>query len=638
MRIAHQERRHDDMAIYHLHVSMVSRSKGHNVIAKASYINASKMENRETGEVSDFSRKSDVIHTEISLPSHAPQEFKDSQTLWNSVIEVEKAKNAQLARRGDFALPKELSKEENLKLAREYIENTFVKNGMCVEWAFHDKPDNPHIDFIATTRPIKENGEWGAKSKKVYDLDENGNKIFQKKDKQGRKIYKNHKEDTVDWNKKETLEHWRSEWANYCNRALEKHGHEQRIDHRSYERQGIDKIPTIHEGVHAQGMQKRLREKGQNFTSRRAEMNIEIRKENLAIEKDRRDYEVLKYVHHANTVNNKLIDIHDNIRNDTSISNIQNQIKQLELIKNETLSMQKSFIYEPKTHEKMNDIVILLEKKKSSYERKLELLERDNQPRIDDVARKLYELQQKWRSDNAQLSVLKDNLQLPKRQLIDRAKEIEKVNNLYHENKNKLHMLEKQRANVKGWFKGKEKDKLDFEINQVKGYIKANESQFKELGVEDTSKALETAQNYRKTYDNDKWVYDMNKPQKELLEAEIKELEGKMSKLIDSVPKEQRDELESKVQVLDQEEKQKHIPIAATPEEPQKAKELEPTQIKNKEKSKLMSMEQFKDEIAERRENRQYTRLSKENYMTKHKTNEKLRELNRKSKGFDRDR
>ncbi len=268
------------MAIYHFNVSMVSRGKGHNVIAKASYINASKMENRETGEISNYTSKSDVIFTEISLPPHAPKEFSNSENLWNSVLEIEKAKNSQLARRGDFALPKELTKEQGIELAREYINNTFVKNGMCVEWAYHDKQGNPHIDFIATTRPLKENGEWGVKSKKVYDLDENGEKIFQKKDKNGRKIYKNHKEDTTDWNKKETLEYWRSEWANYCNKALERNGHDERIDHRSYERQGKEQVPTIHEGVHARGMQERLREKGMNFTASRCQNNINIKKSN----------------------------------------------------------------------------------------------------------------------------------------------------------------------------------------------------------------------------------------------------------------------------------------------------------------------------------------------------------------------
>lgn len=58
------------------------------------------------------------------------------------------------------------------------------------------------------------------KSKKVYDLDENGEKIFQKTDKTGRKQYKSHKEDFNNWNEKERVEEWRSAWAKCCNELL----------------------------------------------------------------------------------------------------------------------------------------------------------------------------------------------------------------------------------------------------------------------------------------------------------------------------------------------------------------------------------------------------------------------------------
>ncbi|WP_289962528.1 MobA/MobL family protein, partial [Faecalibaculum rodentium] len=85
--------------------------------------------------------------------------------------------------------------------------------------------------------------------RKVYELDENGQRIPN-----GKGGWKSHREDTTDWNDKGNVEKWRSAWAAYANKALEAAGRPERIDHRSYERQGIDKIPSIHLGVAASQM------------------------------------------------------------------------------------------------------------------------------------------------------------------------------------------------------------------------------------------------------------------------------------------------------------------------------------------------------------------------------------------------
>ncbi|MEY8233479.1 MobA/MobL family protein [Oscillospiraceae bacterium 50-16] len=92
----------------------------------------------------------------------------------------------------------------------------------------------------------------GAKCRKVYDLDSKGNRIPD-----GKGGWKNHREDTTDWNNRENAEKWRAAWAAYANRALEAAGRPERIDHRSYERQSIEKIPTIHMGVAASQMERR---------------------------------------------------------------------------------------------------------------------------------------------------------------------------------------------------------------------------------------------------------------------------------------------------------------------------------------------------------------------------------------------
>ena len=120
-------------------------------------------------------------------------------------------------------------------------------------------------------RSITEDGKWAPKSRKVYDLDENGERIFQKVDKSGRKQYKNHKEDYNDWNKKERVEEWRAAWAACCNERL---AERDRIDHRSYKRQGIEQEPTIHEGYTA----RKIAAEGK--PSERVRINEEIRERN----------------------------------------------------------------------------------------------------------------------------------------------------------------------------------------------------------------------------------------------------------------------------------------------------------------------------------------------------------------------
>ena len=187
------------------------------------------------------------------LPAHAPPEFQDRSTLWNSVEEIEKSSDAQLAREIEVALPVELSRAEQLALVRAFVKDNFVAEGMCADFALHDKGDgNPHAHIMLTIRPLRSDGKWGPKCRKVYDLDSQGNRIPD-----GKGGWKNHREDTTDWNNRDNAEKWRAAWATYANRALETAGRPERIDHRSYERQGVNKIPSIHMGVAASQMERK---------------------------------------------------------------------------------------------------------------------------------------------------------------------------------------------------------------------------------------------------------------------------------------------------------------------------------------------------------------------------------------------
>ena len=222
-------------------------------MAAAAYRSGEKLVNEWDGLTHDYTRKGGVIHVEIMLPSHAPPEFQDRSTLWNSVEQIEKSSTAQLAREIEVALPIELSRAEQLALVRSFVKDNFVDAGMCADFAIHDKgTGNPHAHIMLTIRPIKENGKWGAKCRKVYDLDGQGQRIPDSKG-----GWKNHREDTTDWNQRGNAEKWRAAWAAYTNRALEAAGRPERIDHRSYKRQGVDKIPSVHMGPAASQMERR---------------------------------------------------------------------------------------------------------------------------------------------------------------------------------------------------------------------------------------------------------------------------------------------------------------------------------------------------------------------------------------------
>ena len=126
------------IAIYHWNIGIVSRGKGKSAVAAAAYRSGEKLTNEWDGMTHDYTRKGGVVHTEIMLPPHAPPSFSDRSTLWNSVELYEKAGNAQLAREIDAALPIELSREEQIRLVREYCSSQFVSKGMGVDFAIHD--------------------------------------------------------------------------------------------------------------------------------------------------------------------------------------------------------------------------------------------------------------------------------------------------------------------------------------------------------------------------------------------------------------------------------------------------------------------------------------------------------------------
>jgi hypothetical protein len=288
------------MAIYHLSIKIISRGKGKSAVAAAAYRAGEKITNEYDGIEHDYTKKSGVVHTEILLPDNAPETYKNRAVLWNEVERIEKAKNSQLAREIELTLPVELSIEQNIFIVREYVNRNFVEHGMCADICVHDTGvGNPHAHIMLTMRPFETDGTWGAKSKKEYILDKNGEKI---KLKSGE--FKTRKIDATDWNDREKAELWRSEWANSVNGALEHIGAENRIDHRSFERQGIEEVPTVHLGVAVSQMERK------GISTCRGERNREIEIKNKELRQIRARIRVLeKWAKEESLQENQIVDM-----------------------------------------------------------------------------------------------------------------------------------------------------------------------------------------------------------------------------------------------------------------------------------------------------------------------------------------
>ena len=237
----------------HHDIKIVQRSNRQSAVAAAAYQSGERLFSEYDQKQKYYSEKRGIVHTEIMLPPHAPPEYADRNTLWNAAETQEKQWNSQLARRIVLAIPSEIPRSQHADLIRDYCREFFVSKGMIADFAIHDKGDgNPHAHILLTMRAMDETGKWLPKSRKVYDLDENDERIRLPSGN-----WKSHKEDTVDWNDQKYAEIWRQGWAAIANRYLEANDRPERVDLRSYARQGLDVVPTVHEGAAVRQMEKR---------------------------------------------------------------------------------------------------------------------------------------------------------------------------------------------------------------------------------------------------------------------------------------------------------------------------------------------------------------------------------------------
>ena len=306
------------MAIYHLEAKVVSRGAGRSAVAASAYLSCSRLYNDYDGIQHDYTKKQGLVWQEVFLPEYAPQEWKDREQLWNAVEEVETAKDSRLAREFVVALPIELSREEQIELLQEFIQEQFLPDGMCADAAIHDTDGhNPHAHILLTVRPLDKQGKWQYKTEKEYLCMKNGEergftaaefraaqnegwekqypyKVGKKKvymtpsaaEAQGLVRADKHPKSTrygrqnpisERWNSEEQLTAWRAAWADVSNRCLERAGREERIDHRSNAARGLDEQPTIHEGVTARALERK------GIIADRCEINRQIKVDNALL-------------------------------------------------------------------------------------------------------------------------------------------------------------------------------------------------------------------------------------------------------------------------------------------------------------------------------------------------------------------
>ena len=340
------------MAIFHFTIKIVGRSKGRSIIAASAYLNGDVMKNEETGRVSYYTSKNEVVYTQLMMCENAPPEWEQvpkgnierfmksvrykraedkeaslqkfqltfrKQRLWNEVLKVEKDSDAQLGRSIEYSLPKEWSRAEQIQYTTEFIQTNFVDKGMCADWSIHDKGDgNPHVHLLLTMRPFREDGSWGNKEVKdwafVRDVDgnividtEHPNWWQDKKNpercgiripildengnqKVGARNRKQWKRVVVD------ATGWNDPrncelWRSEWAKLCNRHlPKEKWIDHRSFARQGRLEIPTIHEGANARKIENKFYKGKVNVPSWKVEKNQLIKRQNAIFKKLQKVY------------------------------------------------------------------------------------------------------------------------------------------------------------------------------------------------------------------------------------------------------------------------------------------------------------------------------------------------------------
>lgn len=551
------------MAIYHCSIKIISRGKGQTAIASSAYRSGTKLLNEETGEVHDFNRKSGIVYSEILLCENAPKEYENREILWNEVQKIEKAKNAQLAREVEVALPRELTREQQIECVRNYVKENFVKEGMCADFSLHDKGDgNPHAHIMLTTRPIKDTGEWGIKERKGYALDGNGERIpllddtgEQKKDSRNRLQWKREMVQANDWNKREKAELWRKAWADCCNAYLPQ---EQQIDHRSYERQGKKQIATIHEGYVARKM-----EQERNQVSERCQINRDIHKLNneqiLPLEEQItrvQGEQELTLCFIALRKAQEVVDYAKKYRLDDDIlKQARLQIEQAS--ENIDKVINKAYLLSQGAKEELLEIKDSVEYTKEKIEQLL--IEPQNQEfDIEQTVKELHKHYMEYMK-----TIIESMEYKPYRADTSYENRIEQINKLMNEYQRQMKQLkrcEQQQRELK-FYQFKEKDRLKNNIDTITECINTIQLQLKRNGVNDISRADFVIKELLHRVNTEKGLEEENKALKRQLQKRMEDSKENFLDLAKQVPIDSRSVILNEMKLLRKQEQDKIVSV-----------------------------------------------------------------------------
>lgn len=267
----------------HFAVSIVKRSRGQSAVAASAYQSGEKLFCQSDHKQKYYSHKKEIVWSDVLLPENAPLIYKDRNTLWNSVEQIEKRYDAQLARRIIIALPREIPRDSQITLIRTFCLEQFVSKGMIADVAVHDRDgDNPHAHILLTMRALDNEGKWLPKSRMIYELDETGEKL-----RTASGNLKSHKENTTDWDKHENVKLWRNAWEQAVNQRYHHHGLPFTVSLSSLKEQGDSRLPTVHMGPAASQMEKR------GIRTNRGNLNRDIRSYNSQLYRLKKDAQTI---------------------------------------------------------------------------------------------------------------------------------------------------------------------------------------------------------------------------------------------------------------------------------------------------------------------------------------------------------
>ena len=219
------------MAIFFLNVTSVGRTAGRTATGAAAYRAGERLRDERTGMLYNYASRRDVLHSEITLPSHFSSSeaawARDRSTLWNTAEHAEVRRDSRVAREYMLALPNELNAEQRVGLTRSLSRDLADRYGVAIDAAIHaprahGDARNFHVHLLATTREITATG-LGPKT--GLDMNSSQRKI--------RGLVNNRDEFLA----------LRERTATLVNDALEAAQVTVRVDHCSLAAQGIDREP-----------------------------------------------------------------------------------------------------------------------------------------------------------------------------------------------------------------------------------------------------------------------------------------------------------------------------------------------------------------------------------------------------------